>query len=112
MSKLKNLKVKKGSCVDSFMKRLFIDHNQIEKLPSSFFMLDALKELTVRENPIVFPPYNVFSRGCQSVIDYLKDYNVGTEEWNHIKLITIGDEHVGKVFISKNRMIIKKRLQL
>lgn len=49
------------------------------------------------KNPIVFPPDNIIQRGAFAIKDYLRDFSQGFDEWKELKVIVIGDEHVGKV---------------
>lgn len=84
--------------------------NQIQELPNNFVMLQSLEYLDARHNPITFPPQNVIARGPPAIKEFLRDYFTASEEWNQVKIITIGDEHVGKVR-NFNEILKHERLQ-
>lgn len=81
----------------------------IEVLPI-FLTKMKISTLELDGNPLSFPPKNVCWRGTDAVLEYLKDYAEGTEKWNEVKIITIGDGGVGKVLFRV--MTHKFRLQL
>lgn len=83
------------------LKELHLANNKIEVLPTSLHVITTLVELSIEPNLLLtFPPSNVISRGTKAILSYLKDYSLGTEKWEEVKIITIGDAGAGKVFCS------------
>ncbi|KAL5960782.1 Cyclic GMP-binding protein C, partial [Taenia solium] len=56
------------------LKNLFslnCQRNQIYQLPNSLAQMKLLQELDVLENPLVFPPFNIVSRGLAHILAFL-----------------------------------------
>lgn len=53
--------------------------------------------INLGKNPLVTPPPSIVEKGNIAIKEYFGDYEKGTEEWNQVKIITIGDECIGKV---------------
>lgn len=87
------------SCIGNLfnLRSMNVEANFLKELPISMGKLTNLKEFIYKNNPLTFPPESIVSRGAEAILQYLKDYENGVEEWKKIKIISIGDENVGKV---------------
>jgi hypothetical protein len=95
----------------SNLQKLWLDHNKITHLPTWLCELRNLKDLLVDGNPITFPPGDILNKGTGAILEYLREYSLGTEEWKAIKVITIGDAGNGKVNLSFKLTNNKNRQQ-
>ncbi len=84
------------------MKELDISHNAIEKISEQIVNLHSLCVFNCVNNLLVDPPYEVASKGIESLQEYYRQLNeTGSDYINEANLFILGEAGVGKTSLAK-----------
>jgi len=118
VSKLKNLKnlyVSRNNLVElpqglsdlDNLKVLFAKSNQITHLPNWAFNIDSTD---YDNNPVIDPPLEIYNRGSEAILNYIRAKEKGTKKIFEAKLLIVGEPGAGKT--SLMRKLINDKYEL
>ena len=76
--------------------------NQICKISEKIMQLSKLRELTLKNNPLEFPPVEIVEQGVSAIAEYFKQLEVaGTDYLYEAKLLIVGEGGAGKTSLAR-----------
>jgi len=89
------------------LKILFAKNNQLTHLPDWSFNIETFD---YDNNPVIDPPLEIYTRGSEAILNYIKEKKKGTRKIFEAKLLIIGEPGAGKT--SLMRKIIDQNYEL
>ena len=89
------------------LKLLFAKNNQISHLPNWAFSIETFD---YDNNPVIDPPLEIYTRGSEAILNYIREKQKGTKKIFEAKLLIIGEPGAGKT--SLMRKVINEDYQL
>ena len=86
-----------------------LNYNEIEKIPAWFF---DIEDVNIENNPIIDPPIEVYSRGTETIKNYFKEREKGTDNLYEAKLLIVGEPGAGKTTLMNKILDEKYKLDL
>ncbi|XP_078577616.1 uncharacterized protein LOC144862726 isoform X2 [Branchiostoma floridae x Branchiostoma japonicum] len=92
---LRELPRELGQLADTLVS-LFVNNNEIVKLPFELGLLRNLRYLSLENNPIEFPQPNILQQPLQHILAYLRPYLGETVEDRTVRVVLMGGKGAGK----------------
>ncbi|XP_066270305.1 probable serine/threonine-protein kinase qkgA isoform X2 [Branchiostoma lanceolatum] len=92
---LRDLPRELGQLADTLVS-LFVNNNEINKLPFELGLLRNLRYLSLENNPIEFPQPNILQQPLQHLLAYLRPYLGETVEDRTVRVVLMGGQGAGK----------------